>query len=95
MRYLTKEKPFWKITIKKIKTRINCDGSYDSVPVKSIHIGDVVVYNSGLVAIYVGDGKVVYASKKEGRVCSGSLKMEKIRAIKHFIDFSNSVTGLG
>ena len=71
------------------------DGSYDSVPVKSIHIGDVVVYNSGLVAIYVGDGKVVYASKKEGRVCSGSLKMEKIRAIKHFVDFSNSVTGLG
>ena len=71
------------------------DGSYDSVPVKSIHVSDVVVYDSGIVAIYVGDGKVVYASKKEGRVCSGSLKMEKIRAIKHFVDFSNSVEGLG
>ncbi|MCR5385029.1 MAG: C40 family peptidase [Saccharofermentans sp.] len=71
------------------------DGSYDSVPVNNIHVGDVVVYDSGNVAIYVGNGEVVYASKTEGCVCSGSLKMENIRAIKHFVDYSNSDIGLG
>ena len=71
------------------------DGSYDSVPVNNIHVGDVVVYDSGNVAIYVGNGEVVYASEAEGCVCSGSLKMEDIRAIKHFVDYSNSDIGLG
>ncbi len=71
------------------------DGSYDSMPVNSIHVGDVVVYDSGNVAIYVGNGEVVYASEAEGIVCSGTLKMESIRAIKHFVDFSNSEIGLG
>ncbi|MBR3341183.1 MAG: C40 family peptidase [Clostridiales bacterium] len=71
------------------------DGSYDSVPVNNIHVGDVVVYDSGNVAIYVGNGEVVYASAADGCVCSGELKMENIRAIKHFVDYSNSNIGLG
>ena len=71
------------------------DGSYDSVPVSSIHVGDVVVYETGNVAIYVGNGEVVYASEAEGCVTSGNLKMEDIRAIKHFVDYSNSEIGLG
>lgn len=71
------------------------DGSYDSVPVNAIHVGDVVFYDSGNVAIYVGNGEVVYASETEGCVCSGTLTMESIRAIKHFVDFSISDIGLG
>ncbi|MBR4914918.1 MAG: hypothetical protein IKZ42_06540 [Clostridiales bacterium] len=71
------------------------DGSYDSTPVNSIHVSDVVVYDSGIVAIYVGNGEVVYASKKDGIVTSGSLTMESIRAIKHFIDYSDTIEGLG
>ncbi|MBR3142045.1 MAG: hypothetical protein IKF09_02725 [Clostridiales bacterium] len=71
------------------------DGSYDSVTVQGIHVGDVVVYDSGNVAIYVGNGEVVYASKAEGSVTSGSLTMEDIRAIKHFIDYTDSEYGLG
>ena len=71
------------------------DGSYDSVSVNAIHVGDVVVYDSGDVAIYVGNGEVVYASKSEGCVTSGTLTMENIRAIKHFVDYSNSNIGLG
>ena len=71
------------------------DGSYDSVPIDSISICDVVVYDSGNIGLYVGDGKVVYASAAEGCVCEGDLEMESIRAIKHFIDYSNSIEGLG
>ena len=71
------------------------DGSYDSVPEKAIHVGDVVVYDSDNVAIYVGNGEVVYASETAGCVTSGTLKMENIRAIKHFDDYSNSEIGLG
>ncbi len=71
------------------------DGTYDSVPENSVHVGDVVVYESGNVAIYVGYGEVVYASEEEGCVCSGTLKMENIRAIKHFVDYSSSEIGLG
>jgi len=71
------------------------DGEYDSVPVTAIHVGDVVVYDSNNVAIYVGNGEVVYASEEEGCVCSGTLKMENIRAIKHFVDYSSSEIGLG
>ena len=71
------------------------DGSYDSVPEKAIHVGDVVVYDSDNVAIYVGNGEVVYASETAGCVTSGTLKMENIRAIKHFVDYSNSEIGLG
>ena len=71
------------------------DGSYDSTPINAIHVGDVVVYDSGNVAIYVGNGEVVYASKAEGCVTTGKLKMENIKAIKHFIDYSNSIVGNG
>jgi len=71
------------------------DGSYDSTPINAIHVGDVVVYDSGIVAIYVGNGEVVYASKKEGCVTKGSLTMESIKAIKHFVDYSNSIVGNG
>lgn len=71
------------------------DGSYDSVTVNSIHVGDVVVYDSGNVAIYVGNGEVVYASEAEGCVCSGTLTMESIRAIKHYVDYSISDIGVG
>ena len=71
------------------------DGSYDSTPINAIHVGDVVVYDSGNVAIYVGNGEVVYASKKDGCVTSGSLTMESIRAIKHFVDYSDTIEGLG
>ena len=71
------------------------DGTYDSVPENSVHVGDVVVYESGNVAIYVGYGEVVYASEEEGCVCSGTLKMENIRTIKHIVDYSNSEIGVG
>ena len=71
------------------------DGSYESQPITAIHVGDVVVYDSGNVAIYVGNGEVVYASKAEGCVTSGELKMESIRIIKHFIDYSISFPGNG
>ena len=71
------------------------DGSCDSVPINSIHVGDVVVYESGNVAIYVGNGEVVYASKAAGCVTTGSLKMENIKAIKQFIVFSNTIEGKG
>ena len=71
------------------------DGEYYSVPVTAIHVGDVVVYDSGNVAIYTGNGEVVYASESEGCVCSGTLRMENIRAIKHFVDYSNSEIGVG
>ena len=71
------------------------DGTYDSVPENSVHVGDVVVYESGNVAIYVGYGEVVYASEEEGCVCSGALKMENIRTIKHFVDYSSSEIGVG
>ena len=71
------------------------DGSYDSVPINAIHVGDVVVYESGNVAIYVGNGEVVYASKAAGCVTTGSLTMENIRAIKQFVDYSNTIVGNG
>ena len=71
------------------------DGSYDSTPINAIHVGDVVIYDSGIVAIYVGNGEVVYASKKEGCVTKGSLTMESIKAIKHFVDYSNTIVGNG
>ena len=71
------------------------DGSYESQPITAIHVGDVVVYDSGNVAIYVGNGEVVYASKAEGCVTSGDLKMESIRIIKHYVDYSISFAGNG
>ena len=57
--------------------------------------GDLVFYESGIVAIYVGDGKVVYASKAKGCVTTGDLDMEKIKVIKQVISYSNSEEGLG
>lgn len=54
-----------------------------------------MVYDSGNVAIYVGNGEVVYASEAEGCVCSGTLTMESIRAIKHYVDYSISDIGVG
>lgn len=57
--------------------------------------GDIVHYESGIVAIYVGDGKVVYASKAKGCVTTGDLDMEKIKVIKQVISYSNSEEGLG
>ena len=71
------------------------DGSYYSTPINAIHVGDVVVYDSGIVAIYVGNGEVVYASKAEGCVTTGKLTMESIKAIKHFVDYSNTIVGNG
>jgi len=57
--------------------------------------GDLVFYESGIVAIYVGDGKVVYASKAKGCVTTGDLDMEKIKVIKQVISYANSEEGLG
>ena len=58
-------------------------------------IGDIVCYESGLVAIYVGDEKVVYASEAEGCVCYGDLDMENIAAIKQVVSYSDSIVGVG
>lgn len=57
--------------------------------------GDLVFYESGIVAIYVGDGKVVYASKAKGCVTTGDLDMEKIKVIKQVISYANTDEGLG
>ena len=57
--------------------------------------GDLVFYESGIVAIYVGDGKVVYASKAKGCVTTGNLDMEKIKVIKQVISYANTDEGLG
>ena len=74
---------------------LGVDGAYDSVSVGAIQVGDVVVYDSGNIAIYVGNGEVVYASETEGCVCSGSLTMEDIIAIIHYVDYSISDIGVG
>ena len=58
-------------------------------------IGDIVCYDSGLVAIYVGDEKVVYASEAEGCVCYGDLDMESIAAIKQIVSYSDDIEGVG
>ncbi len=67
--------------------------------VKKIMLGllncDIVCYDSGLVAIYVGDEKVVYASEAEGCVCYGDLDMESIAAIKQIISYSDDIEGVG
>ena len=49
----------------------------------------------GLVAIYVGDEKVVYASEAEGCVCYGNLDMESIAAIKQIVSYSDDIEGVG
>ena len=74
---------------------LGVDGAYDSVSVSAIQVGDVVVYDSGNIAIYVGNGEVVYASETEGCVCSGTLTMEDISAIIHYVDYSISDIGVG
>ena len=74
---------------------LGVDGAYDSVSVGAIQVGDVVVYDSDNIAIYVGNGEVVYASETEGCVCSGSLTMEDIIAIIHYVDYSISDIGVG
>lgn len=77
------------------ETTLGVDGAYDSVSVSAIQVGDVVVYDSGNIAIYVGNGEVVYASETEGCVCSGTLTMEDISAIIHYVDYSISDIGVG
>ena len=57
--------------------------------------GDIVHYKSGIVAIYVGNGKVVYASKAKGCVTTGDLDMAKIKVIKQVISYANTDEGLG
>ena len=74
---------------------LGVDGAYDSVSVSAIQVGDVVVNDSGNSAIYVGNGEVVYASETEGCVCSGTLTMEDISAIIHYVDYSISNIGVG
>lgn len=77
------------------ETTLGVDGAYDSVSVSAIQVGDVVVYDSGNIAIYVGNGEVVYASETEGCVCSSTLTMEDISAIIHYVDYSISDIGVG
>lgn len=77
------------------ETTLGVDGAYDSVSASAIQVGDVVVYDSGNIAIYVGNGEVVYASETEGYVCSGTLTMEDISAIIHYVDYSISDIGVG
>ena len=77
------------------ETTLGVDGAYDSVSVSAIQVGDVVVYDSGNIAIYVGNGEVVYASETEGCVCSGTLTMEDISAIIHYVNYSISDIGVG
>ena len=77
------------------ETTLGVDGAYDTVSVSAIQVGDVVVYDSGNIAIYVGNGEVVYASETEGCVCSGTLTMEDISAIIHYVNYSISDIGVG
>lgn len=77
------------------ETTLGVDSAYDTVSVSAIQVGDVVVYDSGNIAIYVGNGEVVYASETEGCVCSGTLTMEDISAIIHYVDYSISDIGVG
>ena len=56
---------------------------------------NIVCYDFGLVAIYVGDEKVVYASEAEGCVFYGDLDMESIAAIKQIVSYSDDIEGVG
>ena len=52
--------------------------------------GDVICYDNGgfcgHTAIYIGDGKVIHASNKEGRVVYGDLDMMPIMGIKRIVE---------
>ena len=71
------------------------DGDPTFISRDEMVIGDIVVYDSGNVGIYVGDNKVVYASKAEGCVTYGDLDMESIRAIRQFVSYSEDIVGVG
>ena len=71
------------------------DDDTTSISRDDMQIGDIVIYDSGLIAIYVGDEKVVYASEAEGCICYGDLDMDSIKVIKQFISYSNDIVGVG
>ena len=74
---------------------IEYDGDPTTVSREEMAVGDIVVYESGLMAIYVGDDKVVYASEAEECVCYGDLDMESILKIKQYVNYSNDIEGVG
>ena len=72
-----------------------CTNSGTEISKDELKDGDVICYDDGLVAIYVGDGQVVYASSTEGSDCSGDLDMRNIKTIKQIVNYSDSIEGLG
>lgn len=72
-----------------------CTNSGEEISKDELQAGDVICYDDGDIAIYVGDGQVVYASSTEGCVCSGDLDMKTIKTMKQIITYSDSIEGLG
>ena len=66
-----------------------CNETGRSVSRSEIQVGDVICYDygdhCGHVAIYVGGGRVIHASRIRGRVCYGGMDMMKIRKIKRIV----------
>lgn len=66
-----------------------CNETGRSVSRSEIQVGDVICYDygdhCGHVAIYIGGGRVIHASRIRGRVCYGGMDMMKIRKIKRIV----------
>ena len=61
-----------------------------SVSKNQAQVSDIVCFSEGdnkLIAFYVGDGKAVYASPKEGKVVCKDLSAMKVKSIRHLIDY--------
>lgn len=72
-----------------------CLNSGEEISKDELIEGDVICYDDGSIAIYVGDEQVVYASATEGSVCYGDLDMKNIKKIKQIVSHSDSIEGLG
>ena len=61
-----------------------------SVSKSQAQVSDIVCFSEGdkkLIAFYVGDGKAIYASPKEGKVVCKDLSAMKVKSIRHLIDY--------